>query len=252
LRSLQQVVKTVLKDMIRSKEPIPQPLGKRSFSGRLNVRMPSYLHRHLAIEAAQQSVSLNQLINLKLEAPLEMAAHIDTTAREHLRPIVMFGLIVILLSFAAIPCFAEDSVPSSDSNHPVQDSIKKPRIGVILNSTPPDGCGCSLQFPSDYRKHNDRYVFRRDFDGTGKVNIDGQNVELTTLHDKDNKGEVRAGDRFFEIYSSGNVKVRIDYIVTRVCNPNDEGCEVTWYSATIAVTRNGSSQTARVLGVCGC
>ncbi|SRR6266705_319184 len=77
LRSVQQVVRAVLKDMTRSREPIPQPLGKRSFSGRLNVRMPSYLHRYLAIEAAQQSVSLNQLINLKLEAPLEMAATSD-------------------------------------------------------------------------------------------------------------------------------------------------------------------------------
>ncbi len=77
LRSIQQVVKAVLKDMTGSKEPIPQPLGKRSFSGRLNVRMPSYLHRHLAIEAAQQSVSLNQLINLKLEAPLEIASTTD-------------------------------------------------------------------------------------------------------------------------------------------------------------------------------
>jgi predicted HicB family RNase H-like nuclease len=77
LRSLQQVVRAVLRDMATSKEPIPQPLGKRSFSGRLNVRMPSYLHRYLAIEAAQQSVSLNQLINLKLEAPLEMAVTSD-------------------------------------------------------------------------------------------------------------------------------------------------------------------------------
>jgi predicted HicB family RNase H-like nuclease len=77
LNSLQQVVKAVLKDLSASKEPIPQPLGKRSFSGRLNVRMPSYLHRYLAIEAAQQSVSLNQLINLKLEAPLEMAVTSD-------------------------------------------------------------------------------------------------------------------------------------------------------------------------------
>ena len=33
--------------------------------------------RYLAIEAAQQSVSLNQLINLKLEAPLEMASTSD-------------------------------------------------------------------------------------------------------------------------------------------------------------------------------
>jgi predicted HicB family RNase H-like nuclease len=77
LRSLQQVVRAVLKDMAISREPIPQPLGKRSFSGKLNVRMPSYLHRYLAIEAAQQSVSLNQLINLKLEAPIEVATTSD-------------------------------------------------------------------------------------------------------------------------------------------------------------------------------
>ena len=31
LRSLQQVIEAVLEDMARSKETIPQPLGKRSF-----------------------------------------------------------------------------------------------------------------------------------------------------------------------------------------------------------------------------
>jgi predicted RNase H-like HicB family nuclease len=35
LRTVQQVVRAVLKAMTGSKEPIPQPLGKRSFSGRL-------------------------------------------------------------------------------------------------------------------------------------------------------------------------------------------------------------------------
>ncbi|MEK6408659.1 MAG: type II toxin-antitoxin system HicB family antitoxin [Acidobacteriota bacterium] len=33
LRSIQQVVKVVLKDMAASKESVPEPLGKRSFSG---------------------------------------------------------------------------------------------------------------------------------------------------------------------------------------------------------------------------
>lgn len=37
LRSVQQVVKAVLKDMTGSKEPIPQPLGKRSFSAWIAV-----------------------------------------------------------------------------------------------------------------------------------------------------------------------------------------------------------------------
>jgi hypothetical protein len=83
------------------------------------------------------------------------------------------------------------------------------------------------------------------------MNIDGRNVELTVLRDEENKG-VRVGYRFFQTYGSSNLRVRIDYIVTRICDPNDEGCEVTWYEATITVTRKGSSRRTGVLGVCGC
>lgn len=68
LREIKEVVKFVLSDLKENKEPIPEPLGKRSFSGRLVLRMPEYLHRKLALEASQQGVSLNQLLNLKLEA----------------------------------------------------------------------------------------------------------------------------------------------------------------------------------------
>jgi len=68
LKEVQFVVSEVLKDLAASKEEIPTPLGKRSFSGRLNVRMPAALHRQLVTEAAQQGVSLNQVINFKLSA----------------------------------------------------------------------------------------------------------------------------------------------------------------------------------------
>ena len=70
LSEIKKVVRAVLKDLAASNEPIPEPYGKRSFSGRLNLRMPEYLHRQLVTEAAQQGISLNRLINLKLEAPL--------------------------------------------------------------------------------------------------------------------------------------------------------------------------------------
>ena len=65
---IKNVVEFVLKDLEESNEPIPEPFGKRSFSGRLVLRMPEYMHRQLALEALQQGVSLNQLLNLKLEA----------------------------------------------------------------------------------------------------------------------------------------------------------------------------------------
>ena len=68
LREIKQVVSFVLTDLAENNEPIPEPVGKRSFSGRLVLRMPEYLHRKLALEASQQGVSLNQLLNLKLES----------------------------------------------------------------------------------------------------------------------------------------------------------------------------------------
>ena len=68
LSEIKDVVKFVLSDLKENKEPVPEPLGKRSFSGRLVLRMPEYLHRKLALEASQQGISLNQLLNLKLDA----------------------------------------------------------------------------------------------------------------------------------------------------------------------------------------
>lgn len=68
LKEIKTVVEFVLKDLNESNEPVPEPFGKRSFSGKLVLRMPEYMHRQLALEAMQQGISLNQLLNLKLEA----------------------------------------------------------------------------------------------------------------------------------------------------------------------------------------
>jgi len=66
LQEMTDVVRYVLEDLAESGEEVPPPLSKRPFSGRLHLRMPEELHRTLAIEAAQQHVSLNQWITLKL------------------------------------------------------------------------------------------------------------------------------------------------------------------------------------------
>ena len=68
LQEIKNVVKFVIQDLTESNEPIPEPFGNRSFSGKLVLRMPEYMHRQLALEALKQGVSLNQLLNLKLEA----------------------------------------------------------------------------------------------------------------------------------------------------------------------------------------
>lgn len=68
LRELKSVVRSVLLDLENNREMIPEPMGYQRFSGKLNLRMPPYLHRQLAVEASQQDISLNQLINLKLQS----------------------------------------------------------------------------------------------------------------------------------------------------------------------------------------
>lgn len=66
LEEITSVVRYVIEDLVEEGEPIPGPFSKRRFSGKLNLRMPERLHRTLTIEAAQQGVSLNQWITLKL------------------------------------------------------------------------------------------------------------------------------------------------------------------------------------------
>ncbi len=60
------IVGDVLEDMIASGEEVPVPLASRRYSGKFALRMPSEKHRQLAIEAAEQRVSLNQLIVSRL------------------------------------------------------------------------------------------------------------------------------------------------------------------------------------------
>jgi len=67
LAEIKFVVSEVLKDLTTSGEEIPEPFGKRKFSGKFVVRVPESVHRKLAIRATEEGVSLNQLVNSKLE-----------------------------------------------------------------------------------------------------------------------------------------------------------------------------------------
>lgn len=66
LAGIRQVVKDVVADMQASGEPVPEPIAERRYSGEFRVRIPPELHRQLALEAAEQNVSLNRLASAKL------------------------------------------------------------------------------------------------------------------------------------------------------------------------------------------
>ena len=68
LNGIIEVVEGALDILAEEGKEIPIPLGTYNFTGHFPLRMPPELHRVLAIEAAEQKVSLNRLITERLAA----------------------------------------------------------------------------------------------------------------------------------------------------------------------------------------
>ncbi|MHB0989899.1 MAG: type II toxin-antitoxin system HicB family antitoxin [Burkholderiales bacterium] len=66
LAGIRHVVAETVADMLANGEAIPEPLAEKPYSGQFRIRIPPEVHRSLAIEAAEQGISLNRLASAKL------------------------------------------------------------------------------------------------------------------------------------------------------------------------------------------
>jgi predicted HicB family RNase H-like nuclease len=66
LKGIRRVVAVGIKIMEADGDSIPEPLSNKKYSGKFSVRIPPEVHRHLAIQAAEEGVSLNRLISARL------------------------------------------------------------------------------------------------------------------------------------------------------------------------------------------
>ena len=66
VQGLLALVEEVLQDMKENGEAIPEPLSAKEYSGKFQVRIPPEQHRNLAIQAAEQGVSLNRFVSSKV------------------------------------------------------------------------------------------------------------------------------------------------------------------------------------------
>lgn len=66
LLGIRQMVSEAVAEMQAAGETVPEPLAERRYSGEFRVRIPPEVHRALALEAAEQGVSLNRLASAKL------------------------------------------------------------------------------------------------------------------------------------------------------------------------------------------
>jgi predicted RNase H-like HicB family nuclease len=66
LQGVVKLVGEVVADMDANGEPVPEPIAAKNYSGKFQVRVPPEQHRNLAIQAAEQGVSLNRYVSAKL------------------------------------------------------------------------------------------------------------------------------------------------------------------------------------------
>jgi predicted HicB family RNase H-like nuclease len=66
LKGIRQVVADVVADMEIAGEVLPEPIACKRYSGKFIVRVPPEVHRRLALQAAEEGVSLNRLASTKL------------------------------------------------------------------------------------------------------------------------------------------------------------------------------------------
>lgn len=65
---LDELVASVVADLVACGDPIPEPIADRRYSGKFNLRVGERLHRELALEAAEAGLSLNQYVIHRLSA----------------------------------------------------------------------------------------------------------------------------------------------------------------------------------------
>jgi len=66
LKGVRKLVSSIVDDMKKNGELIPEPIATRPYSGKFMVRVPPEVHRKLALKAAENGVSLNRLASAKL------------------------------------------------------------------------------------------------------------------------------------------------------------------------------------------
>jgi predicted HicB family RNase H-like nuclease len=67
LKGIVDLVSDIVEDMSNNGEPIPEPIAEKTYSGKFQVRIPPHQHRMLAIQAAEEGVSLNRYVSSKLK-----------------------------------------------------------------------------------------------------------------------------------------------------------------------------------------
>jgi hypothetical protein len=156
-----------------------------------------------------------------------------------------FALNTILTIFLCLE-FSSVSIAQSVSTSRPQFQM---RLGHVKDGD--IGCGCAFS-RNKTEWLNRRYIYVEGMDEPAYINLNGRNIKLHPVASSEESGAEKVGQRSWETYTADSVKIRLEKTVTKVCDPNDESCEVTYYKATMILTHKGQKLSVKLIGSCGC
>ena len=165
---------------------------------------------------------------------------IDDGARRSLQSITLVMLVL------TAPLVGFGGQPAQRSQ-----SARQPTIGFVKSAKDFDEGGCELWPAADRTSREGRDLFLSDFAGRAVMNINGRDAALKLIEPKEPKGEPKKGESSTYRYRGAGVEVVVRYVVTGICAPDDESCEVTNYKALVTVTTASGTRALPAHGTCG-
>jgi hypothetical protein len=99
-----------------------------------------------------------------------------------------------------------------------------------------------------------RIIFVSDLSGSpggdAFINLDGKDIKLELIKIGGNT-DLKVGARSWKIYTAGDITLQCDFILTKVCSPPKDDCELFSYKAILTVTRKGQKTVVKTIGSCG-
>ena len=148
--------------------------------------------------------------------------------------------------FAFICCLVLTVKITAQSPSTAQPKLK---LGYVKNGDL--DCGEAYAYTlKDLR--NRRFIFAEGMDEPASINVNGNNIKLHPVDSSEGKGKEKIGRRSWKTYTAGYLKVRLDKVVTKICDPTDESCEVIYYKVVMTVTRKSQKIIVKLTGFEGC
>lgn len=125
------------------------------------------------------------------------------------------------------------------------------RLGFVRSFDEEAGDSIWLANTKKKDRIDSRAIARFGAGSFGKINVNGRDIELERVKDHLPDKDYKVGRGGYQIWKGKNVTLRLDYIYTWLCKPDDEQCEVYYYRGVLDINYRGKQRKANVRGFGG-